>query len=138
MARVSILGVLSTVQILWHTMRHGKFIGTDTLGNKYYTGKPRGGSKLERRWVIYKDQPDASNVPPEWHGWLHHQSNVIPGIGTKNTHRQPWQKPHKSNKSGSDEAYFPPGHVSQGSKRQSATGDYVAWTPKKTKRKQTN
>ena len=40
---------------------------TDEFGNRYYQNKD--GS---RRWVIYNGTVEASRVPPDWHGWLHH------------------------------------------------------------------
>ena len=123
MAKISIFGVLSNVQMLLRTALKGKYVGTDQLGNKYYTCKPRKGTRHERRWVIYAGDLEASCVPPEWHGWLHHQTDVLP-IET-NKYRQSWQKPPQQNMTGTDQAYFPPGHGAASS----ATGDYVAWQP---------
>ena len=132
MAKLSILGVLSNIQILFFTLRKGKKVGTDEYGNRYYRGKPRRHTKRERRWVVYKDKPEASMIPPEWHGWMHHQTDEIPaGPRKKTEYRQTWQQKHQENKTGTDEAYFPPGHVTQGGKRAEATGDYTAWTPPK-------
>ena len=106
------------------------FIGTDQLGNKYYRGKARKGYKRERRWVMYKGYPDASKVPPEWHGWLHHQSNKVPSNDCK-SYRQNWQKPHMPNMTGTNQAYLPPGHILKGEQRDKATGDYEVWQPTK-------
>ncbi|EOY33161.1 NADH dehydrogenase 1 alpha subcomplex subunit 12 isoform 1 [Theobroma cacao] len=47
-------------------------VGVDKFGNKYY--EKLGDTQCGRhRWVEYakKDRYDASQVPPEWHGWLH-------------------------------------------------------------------
>ncbi|MBA0829962.1 hypothetical protein Goarm_014521 [Gossypium armourianum] len=47
-------------------------VGVDKFGNKYY--EKLGDTQAGRhRWVEYakKDRYDASQVPPEWHGWLH-------------------------------------------------------------------
>lgn len=119
--------VSSTAWINLLTLLAGKKIGTDALGNVYYTGKPRGGYKRERRWVIYNGEAEASRVPPEWHGWLHHTTDIIPG--ETNPLRREWQKPHQENMSGTKFAYVPPGHVLRGARRSDATGDYQAWTP---------
>lgn len=127
MAKVSIFGVLSNVQILLRTFLRGKAAGQDAFGNRYYRGKPRSGTTIERRWVIYKGAPEASTIPPEWHGWLHYQTNVVPSA--ESAHRQVWQKPHLPNQTGTDGAYLPPGHTLKGGKRDHATGDYVAWQP---------
>ena len=65
----------------FHTWRHGEWVGQDEFGNQYYRTK---GGKIdpalgfERRWVIFAGQTDASNVPPGWHGWLHHTFETPP------------------------------------------------------------
>lgn len=122
----SILGSFSTVQIRLFTLLRGQQVGVDAMGNRYYRGRPRRGTKYERRWVIYAGEPDASKVPAQWHGWLHRQTDELPG-GT--TRQKPWQKEHKPNMTGTDQAYLPPGHVLKGGMRDKATGDYEAWTP---------
>ena len=129
MGLFSLLGVLSPMHINFVTLVSGaKRVGTDSLGNKYYRAKPRYGYKRERRWVIYKGAPEASNVPPEWHGWLHYQTDVVPD-GSAPSFRRSWQKPHQPNLTGTNKAYRPPGHLLEGGKRDKATGDYEAWTP---------
>ena len=130
MGLFSFLGVLSPAHITYFTAtRRGELVGHDALGNKYYrSSKMRPGTKLERRWVIYKGAPEASSVPPEWHGWLHYQSDAVPKDG-EDSFRRPWQKPHQPNMTGTNAAYRPPGHLLQGGKRDKATGDYEAWTP---------
>lgn len=123
------LGVLSPAHISWITWFPGaKRAGHDLYGNKYYHAKPRPGYKQERRWVIYKGAPEASCVPPEWHGWLHHQTDVLPEEGAPSFRRK-WQKPHMQNMTGTTEAYRPPGHLLAKGKRDRATGDYEAWQP---------
>ena len=81
------------------TLLFGKLIGTDSFGNKYYE------SKSGKRWVIYKDEVDASKIPIEWYSWIHFTPNKI-----ENSHdleKFEWQKPHKPNLTGSNEAYTP-------------------------------
>ncbi|MDP7142157.1 MAG: NADH:ubiquinone oxidoreductase subunit NDUFA12 [Alphaproteobacteria bacterium] len=130
MSFFSILGVISPIHISLVTVLTGaKKIGVDQSGNKYFEAKKRKEYKHTRRWVIYKGTPDASKVPPEWHGWLHHQTDVVPNTDEATAFRKPWQKPHHPNPTGSDAAYKPPGHVLSGGKRDKATGDYEAWTP---------
>lgn len=125
----SFLGVLSPTHISLFTLTsRGKKIGTDTLGNIYYEAAPRKGYKRTRRWVMYKDTPDASAVPPEWHGWLHHQSNNVPNEEGA-SYRREWQKPHRINLTGTNQAYRPKGHALSQGKRERATGDYEAWSP---------
>jgi NADH:ubiquinone oxidoreductase subunit len=77
--------------------------------------------------VIYNGEVEASRVPPEWHIWLHHTTDATPPEG--GPARQPWQKDHLPNLTGTDLAYRPPGHTLKGGRRDAATGDYEPWTP---------
>lgn len=111
------------------TFLHGQQVGTDTFGNRYYESRkaPKGkfGAK-KTRWVVYAGVPEASNVPPEWHGWLHY---TFDAPLTDGTYHQKWQKPHQPNLTATDAAYFPAGSQVMGGKRAAATGDYEAWKP---------
>ena len=109
------------------TWRRGKFVGQDLNGNRYYRGQPVGSNRYERRWVMYPGQPEASSVPPEWHGWLHHQMKDPPQA--ENPLRRSWQRPPQANMTGTDLAYRPPGHTLAAGYRDRATGDYESWTP---------
>jgi NADH:ubiquinone oxidoreductase subunit len=123
------LGVLSPAHINFFTaISRGQIVGSDMLGNVYYRAKARAGYKRERRWVMYEGAPEATKVPPEWHGWLHYQTDAVPDSDTP-SFRRPWQKPHHVNFTGTDKAYRPPGHILKGGKRDKATGDYTPWTP---------
>jgi len=127
MGLLKFLGVLSPAHInLFTILKRGEKMGEDVSGNIYYRAKPRKGYVRERRWVMYEGAPEASKVPPEWHGWLHHQTNVIP---SEESFRRPWQKPHQPNMTGTNLAYRPPGHILEGGNRDKATGDYEAWKP---------
>jgi NADH:ubiquinone oxidoreductase subunit len=121
------LGVLSPTYMLFVGLTGKKKIGTDQLGNVYFSAKARKGYKRERRWVVYKGAPEASNIPPEWHGWMHHQTDVVPA--NDRSFRRDWQKPHQPNMTGTNLAYRPPGHVLEGGQRDKATGDYEPWRP---------
>lgn len=122
------LGRLSPAHISCFTALRGRLVGEDQFHNKYFCGKARRGYKNERRWVVYKKAPEASAVPPEWHGWLHHQTDRLPDAKGE-SFRRPWQKPHKRNLTGTSGAYRPPGHILEGGQRAKATGDYDAWRP---------
>ena len=123
-----ILGVLSSAGIELLTWRQGILVGTDEFGNRYYKGRKIGPLNRERRWVMYHGAPEASNVPPEWHGWLHHQFKELPEQASARF-RKPWQKIWQPNMTGTNQAYRPPGHLLRGGSRDKATGDYQAWTP---------
>jgi NADH:ubiquinone oxidoreductase subunit len=129
MGLFSFLGVLSPVHMSTTRLLSGaKCVGKDQSGNKYYTAKPRKGYKRERRWVIYKGASEATKIPPEWHGWMHHQTDDIPS-SDQPSFRRKWQKPHRQNMTGTKEAYRPPGHMLKEGKRARTTGDYEAWSP---------
>jgi NADH:ubiquinone oxidoreductase subunit len=116
---------------LWSSL-NGEHVGTDFAGNKYYrakkrvpAGQPFAGS--ERRWVIYAGSNDASNVPAEWHGWLHGSLEGVP-----ESHLPPariWETDYSPNATGTEAAYRPQGALERGGKRAAATGDYEAWSP---------
>ena len=119
------LGLQSPLQFMIGLSYKGRFVGTDQFGNKYYRGKIRAGYTRERRWVVYSSgHAEASEVPPEFHGWLHHQNDVFPS--EDKGFRKAWIKPYEPNKTGTTLAYRPAGYDG---KRPRATGDYEAWTP---------
>jgi NADH:ubiquinone oxidoreductase subunit len=125
----SILGAISPVHIWFVTLMTGaRRVGVDSEGNKYFEAKARKGYNHPRRWVIYKGEAEPSRVPPEWHGWLHYQTDAIPSE-QEPSFRRPWQKPHQPNLSGTPFAYHPPGHMLAKGQRDAATGDYEAWVP---------
>lgn len=104
------------------TTRKGIRVGKDEQGNIYYQNK--GGI---RRWVIYNGISEASRVSPDWHGWLHHTFDTPPTeqpLAVK-----PWEKPHNDNKTGSVDAYHPPGSQLNLKSRPRVSGDYEAWSP---------
>ncbi|MEQ8966697.1 MAG: NADH:ubiquinone oxidoreductase subunit NDUFA12 [Azospirillaceae bacterium] len=114
--------------LMLKTRRRGKHVGTDPTGNRYYVDKRSAGTRRERRWVVFDGgESEASRVPPEWHGWLHHQVKEPPG--EQSPYRQQWQKEHVPNLTGTLGAYRPPGHTLEGGKRAAATGDYEPWVP---------
>ncbi len=103
-----------------YTWRHGNLVGKDSFGNSFYEC----GNK-KRRWVIFKDDIDASKISAEWHGWLHHTFSQVPRKDT--VKRNKWEKPHLANLTGSDKAYHPQGSQKNDTK---AWLDYEPWLPK--------
>ena len=81
------------------TFFFGKFVGKDDFGNKYYE------SKSGKRWVIYKEEIDATKIPVEWYSWIHFTKNKIENI--HDLKKFDWQKAHMSNQTGTDKAYYP-------------------------------
>lgn len=123
------LGTLSPAHILLFSITaQGKKVGIDGYGNAYYEAGTRKGYMHSRRWVMYKDEPEASTVPPEWHGWLHHQTDIVPD-DNQAPHRRSWQEPPQANMTGTDHAYHPQGQFSSREQRARVTGDYESWVP---------
>lgn len=119
----------ATIGTLFTVNRLGVKVGEDEFGNRYFEGKGGKGEYdgRKRRWVIYNGYADASKVPAEWFGWLHHTYADPPSAEPRPLRR--WEKPHLPNMSGTPYAYRPAGAISRGGERASATGDYQAWTP---------
>jgi len=109
------------------TWYRGEEVGVDGFGNRYYLEKGRAG-KDARRWVMYKGDIDASKVPPQWHAWLHKTVDTVPVDDGRDAAKD-WVQPHTANVTGTDQAYYPPGHPAVGGDRAEATGDYEPWRP---------
>ncbi len=124
---LSLIRRLSQAGTLLQTWLQGEKIGRDSSGNVYYKARKTPVGQRERRWVIYADEPEASMVPPEWHGWLHHTLPVP--MAADSPYRKIWQKNHQPNMTGTGAAYLPPGHVLRGGQRAVSTSDYEAWKP---------
>ena len=108
------------------TWMRGHQVGTDAEGNRYFEDKKLIAGRRRKRWVLYNGEVEASRVPPDWHGWLHHTTDATPPRG--GLPRQSWQKDHVRNLSGTDAAYRPPGHSSSvGGEKPKAP--YEAWRP---------
>ena len=91
-----------------------------TIGTSLFTA--RKGSKVGE-----DHQGNASNVPSEWHGWLHHSYDEVP-----ESHLPPpriWEVDYTPNATGTVAAYRPQGALERGGQRAAATGDYEAWSP---------
>ncbi len=117
---------MATIGTRIFTSLRGRLVGKDAFGNAYYEDRRRvAHARRQRRWVIYAGVDDASAVPAEWFGWLHHTSDSpLP-----ETVRKQWQKPFEANLTGTGGSYRPPGHDYSGGKRVRAPGDYEAWSP---------
>ncbi|MBK5265423.1 MAG: NADH:ubiquinone oxidoreductase subunit NDUFA12 [Alphaproteobacteria bacterium] len=124
------MGILGKIFTWWdgatigtslYSARNGAKVGEDHLGNVYYKGKD------DRRWVIYNGPNDASRVPAEWHGWLHHTFDEEPESFLPPP--RIWEKESTPNLTGTAQAYRPKGALEQGGRRAQATGDYEAWSP---------
>ncbi len=102
------------------TARKGKKVGEDDQGNLYYQT-----ADGKRRWVIFKGEMEASRVPPDWHGWLHHTWDQPPTKAP--LAHKPWEKPHAENSLGHRTGLCPPGSIRRS--QPAARRDYEAWQP---------
>ena len=109
------------------TRLFGKFIGKDQFDNRYYRRQGNKVNRQERRWVIYNGDAEGSAVPSRWQAWLTH-TITDPPIGESSA-RKTWMIEHRSNPTGTSNAYSPPGALEKGNSRPSAIGDYEPWLP---------
>ena len=98
---------------------NGLLVGTDKLGNKYYSNKDD-----TKRWVIYSGSIESTNVSPEWNNWLRYTSINKP-TDSKN---YKWQKTHKPNLTGTNEAYNPEKNLTNNDTAK--TDEYKKWNPR--------
>lgn len=112
----------ATLGTALHVWRHGRKVGSDRLGNVYYTSK-----KGDGRWVIYNGPNDASRIPPEWYSWLHHLIDDLPDEALPPPPK--FLREPEPNLTGTPQAYRPSGSLERGGQRQAASGDYEVWTP---------
>jgi NADH:ubiquinone oxidoreductase subunit len=110
------------------TMWRGRLVGTDEAGNRYYVqNRGVGPLGVPRRWVVYANGAEASQITADWHGWMHYTVDTPPTAETYAA--KPWQKPHRPNMTGTADAYRPAGSILGAGARPKATGDYAAWKP---------
>ena len=107
-----------TVGTLIYTLFTGKLAGSDQFGNKYYF------NSKGKRWVIYKNNIEASKIPPEWHSWIHFIGVNKPSDEIK---KFLWQKQHEENLSGTNRAHKPEGSLASDTKKDMKK--YEIWKP---------
>ncbi|KAG1683589.1 putative NADH dehydrogenase [ubiquinone] 1 alpha subcomplex subunit 12 [Nymphon striatum] len=102
-------GIISSAKVFFRMdeLRVGTLIGTDKYGNKYYQDKAYFLGRS--RWVEFNQDVfvnyDASQVPSEWHGWLHYNTDISPTV--KPPKKEKWMADHIENLSGTKQAYMP-------------------------------
>lgn len=113
---------------LWR--RRARLIGSDEQGNRYFEERaPSASDGRKRRWVVYHGIAEASRVPPDWHGWLHHTFQEPPVVAPLK--RRAFEKDHLPNMTGTPLAYRPPGSLARADSGKGVGKDYEAWTPEK-------
>ncbi|RWS07491.1 putative NADH dehydrogenase [ubiquinone] 1 alpha subcomplex subunit 12-like protein [Dinothrombium tinctorium] len=95
------------------TLKFGDLVGVDKYGNKYYQNNYYFYGK--NRWVEYNDKVffdyDASQVPAEWHNWLHYMTDDPPTTNPRVQYK--WMIDHTENFSGTNRQYVPYSTVKQ-------------------------
>ena len=97
---------------------NGILVGSDKVGNKYYKN-----ALDTKRWVIYKNIIESTQVSPEWNNWLRYTSLSVPS----ETVKYEWQKNHSPNLTGTNAAYDP--EVNNKIKQTVKQDDYKKWSP---------
>ncbi|KAF8605098.1 putative cell viability protein [Ceratobasidium sp. AG-I] len=121
------VGVKEYIRQMWYIgdAKSGRFVGADRFGNRYFENynpeEEIPGSR--HRWVDYRQHEfNASQVPPEWHSWVHHIRNLPPTEDKiMQESQRPWQSDHVENLTGTRAAYRP---------YNTATPKITAWEPK--------
>ncbi|VDN12227.1 unnamed protein product [Dibothriocephalus latus] len=92
-------GIRGSIVTLFRTdeLKDGTLVGEDYLGNKYYMNNRYFVGR--NRWVVYGNRfgwdYEGSQVPPEWHRWLHYMTDETPIAHPPE--RKPWMQDHKEN-----------------------------------------
>jgi len=111
---------------LWR--KDARLVGKDEQGNRYFEEKdPSFAGGLRRRWVVYHGLTEASRVPPDWHGWLHHTFEEPPTVEPLT--RRAFEKDHLPNMTGTPLAYHPKGSLARIGGPANVHDEYEAWTP---------
>lgn len=133
------IGLLKRIFSWWHAAtigtsltlwkRGAKLMGEDQQGNRYYEEGKDGSfpDGRKRRWVVYHGFAEASRVPPDWHGWLHHQWDEPPTVAPLPIKK--FERQHLPNMTGTPLAYRPTGSLTRVDADTKALQDYEAWTP---------
>src|SRR5271170_2481870 len=103
------LGILRSIFTWWNgatigatlQIRKGSVcVGEDETGNRYFEtiDKRYDYDGRNRRFVIYRGYAEASKVPADWHGWLHHTFAEPPTRAPLK--RRSWERDHLPNLTG--------------------------------------
>lgn len=90
-------------------------VGKDQYGNTYWETRGPTEHVGRNRWVELKGKTnriyDASEIPPEWHMWLHRIRDQPPTMDEIMGKGRMWRsKKWEPNPTGTVKRYYPPGH----------------------------
>ena len=110
-----------------YTWVYGTLVDVDEFGNKYYCNSKKFEDSTAKRWVIFKDEIEASKIPPHWHAWLHKTIDIPP---INYSHKYSWQKNSEPNLTGTPKAYFPNSqNLAKLKNRKKNDIEYEKWQP---------
>ncbi|XP_015523169.1 probable NADH dehydrogenase [ubiquinone] 1 alpha subcomplex subunit 12 [Neodiprion pinetum] len=103
-------GIRGSLRALYRRdeLKSGTLIGEDKYGNRYFENNMHFYGR--NRWVEYADHVgldyNASQVPPEWFGWLHYKTDLPPYKDPSRPNYK-WMLDHTENMTGTRDAYMP-------------------------------
>lgn len=102
-------------------------MGEDELKNRYFEDKTEWYGR--DRWVEYIDDrnPDSSKITPQWHAWLHHNTDASPTITP--LPEPSYKTPAMGNPTGTSNAYVPSHHRLHKRTEGPAAEKFEAWNP---------
>ena len=95
--------ITNSIGTILYSLLNGKKVGEDDQGNKFYIHK----KNIKKRWVLYKEQVDPTNLAVKWQIWLTKtdEDNNNEVIINKKSFK--WQKNKKANLTGTINSYHP-------------------------------
>eukprot|EP00698_Gefionella_okellyi_P006864 TRINITY_DN1653_c0_g1_i1.p1 TRINITY_DN1653_c0_g1~~TRINITY_DN1653_c0_g1_i1.p1 ORF type:complete len:119 (-),score=4.46 TRINITY_DN1653_c0_g1_i1:354-710(-) len=112
-------------------MRQGQLVGSDEKGNNYYQATDPDTAWGRERWMVPAKPRgfDASDIPCEWHMWLHKMTDATPAE-RKEFKPIRFGLEHDRNHTGNlAKAYFPRGHPLAPNHTAFAFTERRAWVP---------
>ena len=103
--RVGLAGYIKQVWFL-REFRGGQFVGLDTYGNVYYEINDPNIPFYRKRYVELAKGDDSSQVPADWHGWLHYTNDDAPSHSNNYIYPS-WGERHTKNLTGTSGKYVP-------------------------------
>lgn len=102
-------------------------VGQDKFKNRFFEDKME--TYGRDRWVEYVDDrnPDSLKITPEWHAWLHHNTDAPPS--EKPLPKPAYQAEGSGNPTGTRDAYVPPHHRLSKRFDGSAVEKFESWRP---------
>ena len=96
--------ITNNIATILYSFLYGKKVGEDNQGNRFFIHK----KNKKKRWVLYKEQIDPTNLEVKWQIWLT-ETNKDKEVNTNNRSFK-WQKNKKANLTGTLDSYHPVSH----------------------------